>query len=88
MRVRDLAEMVQKQTGCEISYITNPRVEPIENELEVQNKKFRNLGLNPVMLDEALFAEVRDVTAKYKDRCIKEKILPTSFWNKKRTEAN
>jgi len=88
VRVRDLAEMVKKQTGCEVQYITNPRQEAAENELDVQNQKFRNLGLNPILLDEALFAEVRDVTAKYKDRCIKEKILPTSFWNKKRTAAN
>ena len=88
VRVRDLAEMVKKQTGCEVQYITNPRQEAAENELDVQNQKFRNLGLNPVLLDEALFTEVRDVTAKYKDRCIKEKILPTSFWNKKRTAAN
>lgn len=39
-------------------------------------------------MNEKLFEEVQEVTKKYKDRCIKEKVLPKSFWNKKRAEAN
>jgi len=69
-RVRDIAQMVSDQTGVELQYITNPRNEASENELDVSNQKFRNLGLNPTLLDEKLFEEVRDITAKYKDRCI------------------
>lgn len=62
--------MVSEQTGVELQYITNPRNEAMENELDVSNEKFRNLGLDPILLDEKLFEEVRDITAKYKDRCI------------------
>lgn len=39
-------------------------------------------------MNEKLFEEVQEVTKKYKDRCIKEKVLPKSFWNKKRAVAN
>jgi len=59
----------------------------MENELDVSNEKFRNLGLDPTLLDEKLFEEVRDITAKYKDRCIESQVLPKSFWNTKRTAA-
>lgn len=34
-----------------------------------------------------LFAEVQGITEKYKHRCIAEKILPASFWNKKTAKA-
>jgi UDP-sulfoquinovose synthase len=71
-----------------MSFITNPRQESAENELDVQNQKFKDLGLNPILLNEKLFEEVQEITKKYKDRCIKEKVLPKSYWNKKRTDAN
>jgi len=87
-RVRDIAQMVADQTGVALSYITNPRQEAAENELVVENKKFKDLGLDPTLLNEKLFEEVQEVTKKYKARCIKEKILPASFWNKKRTTAS
>lgn len=83
-RVRDIAEMVAKMTGVEASFLPNPRQEADENELEVANKKFTNLGLDPVTLDEGLFDEVTEVVKKYKSRCDPRKILPASFWNKAR----
>ena len=43
-------------------------------------------GFEPTKLNDALFEEVQDVTQKYKDRCIPTKILPASFWNKKRAQ--
>ena len=54
----------------------------------VDNRKFCNLGLDPITLDsaEGLFAEVTEVVKKYKGRCDPKKILPASFWNKKRAE--
>lgn len=85
-RVRDIAEMVSKLTDCEVNFIPNPRQEAAENELDVANRKFCNLGLDPITLDEGLFDEVTEVTKKYKDRCDPLKILPASFWNKKRAE--
>jgi len=85
-RVRDLAEMIAAKTGAAISYVNNPRNEAAENDLEVSNKKFRLLGLEPTTLDEKLFEEVQDICGKYKDRALLDKVMPTSYWNKKRTE--
>lgn len=88
-RVRDIAEMIQKQTGCEVNFLANPRNEDAENELDVSNKKFMNFLGDMISLEsqEGLFAEVQSITTKYKDRCINEKILPASFWNKRTAAA-
>eukprot|EP00636_Phaeomonas_parva_P006531 CAMPEP_0118877036 /NCGR_PEP_ID=MMETSP1163-20130328/17489_1 /TAXON_ID=124430 /ORGANISM="Phaeomonas parva, Strain CCMP2877" /LENGTH=463 /DNA_ID=CAMNT_0006812715 /DNA_START=8 /DNA_END=1399 /DNA_ORIENTATION=+ len=86
-RVRDIANILQEQCGAQVQFLENPRAEAAENELDVANAKFCNLGLKPITLQEGLFSEVRDVAQKYSDRCIKQKILPTAFWNKKRAQA-
>lgn len=83
-RVRDLAKLISDKTGCEVKNISNPRNESAENELDVANRKFRNLGLDPTTLEVGLLDEVVSIATKYKDRCDKSKILPNSFWNKKR----
>ena len=87
-RVRDVAEMVAKLTGVECNFLPNPRQEAAENELDVSNQKFRNLGLDPITLDsqDGLFQEVTEIVSKFKNRCNPKKILPASFWNKKRAE--
>jgi UDP-sulfoquinovose synthase len=85
-RVRDVASMVAEQTGVEVNFLPNPRQEAAENELDVSNEKFCNLGLDPITLDLGLFDEVAEVVKKYKGRCDPTKILPASFWNKKRAE--
>lgn len=85
-RVRDIAQLVADMTGVQVNFIPNPRQEAAENELDVSNKKFCNLGLDPITLDEGLFEEVTEVVKKFKNRCDPEKILPASFWNKKRAE--
>ena len=85
-RVRDVAGLVSKQTGVEVNMLPNPRQEAAENELDVANRKFCNLGLEPITLDEGLFDEVTEVVKKFQHRCDPTKILPASFWNKKRAE--
>jgi UDP-sulfoquinovose synthase len=85
-KVRDIAEMVAQMTGVEVNFIPNPRQEAAENELDVANEKFCNLGLDPITLDMGLFDEVTEIVKKYKSRCNPTKILPASFWNKKRAE--
>jgi len=88
-RVRDLAKMIQVQTGCEVNYLNNPRNEDAENELVVSNNKFINFLGDMIRLEsqEGLFDEVQSITSTYKHRCIKEKILPASFWNKRTAAA-
>ena len=85
-RVRDIAALVAEMTGVEVNMIPNPRQEAAENELDVSNRKFCNLGLEPITLDTGLFDEVQEIVKKYKSRCNPTKILPASFWNKKRAE--
>ena len=74
------------QTGVEINKIPNPRQEADKNELDVSNRNFCNLGLDPITLDKGLFDKVTEVVKKYKYRCDPTKILPASFWNKKRAK--
>jgi UDP-sulfoquinovose synthase len=79
-------QLVAKMTGVEVNFIPNPRQEAAENELDVSNQKFCEFGIDPITLDEGLFEEVTEVVKKFKNRCNPEKILPASFWNKKRAE--
>ena len=60
-RVRDIAELISKNTGVEARFLANPRQEAAENELDVSNRKFRALGFEPTKLNDALFEEVQDV---------------------------
>lgn len=83
-RVRDLAKLISDKTGCEVKNISNPRNESAENELDVSNRKFISLGLEPTTLEMGLLDEVVSIAEKYKGRCDKSKILPNSFWNKNR----
>jgi UDP-sulfoquinovose synthase len=87
LKVRDLAKLISTQTGVEIRNLVNPRKEDAENELDVSNDKFCNLGLNPITVQEGLMSEVVDITKKYSDRCDRSKILPSAFWTKKEADA-
>ena len=68
--------------------MANPRKEDAENELVVSNKKFCNLGLNPTTLEMGLLDEVVNIAGKYRARCDRRKVLPSSFWNKARAAAS
>jgi UDP-sulfoquinovose synthase len=85
-RVRDLANLIQRLTGCEVQNIENPRNEASENELIVANDTFIGLGLEPTTLEEGLMEEIRDLARKYGNRCNIESILPCSFWMKNNVE--
>jgi UDP-sulfoquinovose synthase len=56
--------------------------------IQVSNKKFCNLGLDPVTLDQGLLDEVVTIASKYKERCDRNKILPSSYWSKEIKEAS
>jgi UDP-sulfoquinovose synthase len=78
--LRGLAEKVAAMTGAEIRYYQNPRKEDAENQLDVENQKFLELGLNPTTLDEGLMREIVEIAERYKERCDRDKIIATSVW--------
>ena len=81
-RVRDLAELVAEVTGAEIALVDNPRKEAVENTLAVSNRSFRDLGLEPILLRDALLAETLEIVDRYKDRCNFDAIPATSLWTR------
>lgn len=87
LRVRDLAAAIDKQTGCGLRNLANPRKEDAENELLVSNRKFCGLGLSPLTVEQGLMDEVVNIAGRYRDRCDRSKVLPSSFWNKARASA-
>ncbi len=79
-RVRDLAQLISVETGVEIAYLDNPRVEAVENNLHAANDFLLSLGLEPITLSGGLRREVTEIADTYAHRCDKSKIMTQSLW--------
>lgn len=78
--VRDLAQMVARKTGTPIAYVDNPRKEPRDNTLDISNAGLRDLGFTPVLLEDALLAEIADVVGHHADRLDPAVIHSNARW--------
>ena len=79
-RLIDLAEMISGLTGVPISHLPNPRKEAEANDLHVENRSLIGLGLDPIMLNDSLLKEIRDIAKRYAGNCDRSKIPCTSKW--------
>jgi UDP-sulfoquinovose synthase len=83
--ITELAEHVQK-AGAEVGldvrvdHIDNPRVELEDHYYNAKHTKLLDLGLEPHQLSETLIESMFDVIGRYRDRVIRDHILPTTRW--------
>jgi UDP-sulfoquinovose synthase len=83
-RVIELAQLVGRLTGASIDLLENPRNEAAENDLQVDNRQFLELGLQPTTLEEGLLREVTEIAERYNERCDRSKIPCRSRWTQDR----
>jgi len=79
-RIRDLAALVADVTGCEVAMVDNPREEAPENTLKVSNRSFRAMGLEPMLLREALLDETLEIVQRFKARANINAVPATALW--------
>lgn len=76
-----LAHLIKDQfSNTKIEYLNNPRKELRSNDLKVANKKFLDLGLDPIKLNSDKLVEIHDYIRNNKTDIRKESIFPSSFW--------
>ena len=66
--------------GSTVDYIDNPRKELKANGLKVSNKKFKELGLYSICIDDNGIKEIYDYIIKYNSKINKNCIMPSSKW--------
>ncbi len=80
--VRAVAEMVAGITGARIANVDNPRKEAESNTLSASNRTFRALGLDLILLKDALLNETLEVVERYKDRFDPKVVPARSLWTR------
>lgn len=79
-KVIEIAELVQKHTGCDIKCIDNPRAERNENEFVFQKDILDSLGLKPIYMEDSI-GEFIEKIKPYKDKIDKSLFNPKIKWS-------
>jgi len=66
--VQALAELVANLTGAAIAHVDNPRKEATQNTLCAANNTLRNMGWDPILLEDALLTETIEIVRRHRDR--------------------
>ncbi len=82
--VKRAAESVGLQVR--IGHYRNPRVEAEEHYYNPDHNELYDLGLKPHLLDDTLVESVIRRVMQYKDRIIKQSIVPRIYWQKGATD--
>ncbi len=83
--VLELAQKVQRVAEAKglnigIEHIENPRIEKEEHYYKAVNTSLIDLGLEPSLLTDDHISRTLDTALKYKDRVLKENVLPNVTW--------
>ncbi len=79
-KVKELAELISKKFNVNIDYLENPRKELAENDLEVSNKGFMNLGFKPKLLSDGLVEDVKFIANETKESFNKKNVNNSPSW--------
>jgi len=82
LNINDIAKKIQEKTGCEISYIDNPRVEKESNTFTFDTTTLDNLGLKPIKFEDELPNLIK-VFEENKDNIVVTALMPKDHakWN-------
>lgn len=84
-QINNLAKLVKKvsenfKIPVTIENIENPRTEQMNHYYKAANTSLKDLGLNPIYLNEEVLGEMFAKILRYKDRVNVESILPKIKW--------
>jgi len=78
--VKELAQIVSELYNSEVQYVENPRKELAENDLEVLNDNFLNLGFKPTLLETGLISDVESIAKSLKENFDPNVVLNSPRW--------
>ena len=85
--VNDIAELVESAArkiniDVSIKKLENPRIEMEKHYYNPKNTNLKNLGLNPILLNEDIITKFIESIIIHKENIIKSTILPNVKWSR------
>eukprot|EP01083_Nonionella_stella_P059661 156088_1 len=82
LQLKALAEMIcTVHPSATIQNVPNPRKELPANSLSVDNRSFLDIGLEPILVDEARLRAILESMRAHRDRFTSNTVLPSSMWD-------